>query len=158
MFEIKHFGIQVLPGNILNFIGIWVFFMSNFINLGFFPSFDWNGLTLVNLTSLKEPTLWFNILLFHFLCHHFLPWILCPVPCCTGDWHLVCLRLWGILFGHLPCLLSDFLRWVFTALGFPLNTTLATSQRFQESCASHSHLVLGNCSFPLWFPQWLTTH
>lgn len=36
MFEIKHFGIQVLPGNILNFIGIWVFFMSNFINLGLF--------------------------------------------------------------------------------------------------------------------------
>lgn len=34
MFGIKYFGIRVLPGNILNFIGICVFFMPTFMNLG----------------------------------------------------------------------------------------------------------------------------
>lgn len=158
MFGIKYFGIRVLPGNILNFIGIWVFFMSNFMNLSLFLHLTGMAWHLSIFFFFKEPTLWFTILLFQSSCHHFLPWSLCPVPCCIGSWHLVCLRLWGILFGHLPCLLSDFLMWVFTALGFPLNTTLATSQRFQESCASHSHSTLENGSFPFWFLQWPTTH
>lgn len=146
MFGIKYFGIRVLPGNILNFIGICVFFMPTFMNL---------GLSL-HLTGMA----WHLSILFFERAISLIHYIAISVfmSPCSALISMSCLRLWGILFGHLPCLLSGFLMWVFTALGFPPNTTLATSQRFQESCASRSHSMLGNCSFPLWFLQWPTTH